>query len=43
MPDDEGLEDMADIDLSVPPPHSWSPEEDTSIFVPRDKDEDADG
>lgn len=42
MPD-EGLEDMADIDLSAPVPGSWSPKEDDSIFLPRDRDDDADG
>lgn len=44
MPEEnDGLEDMADIDLSAPVPENWQPEEDDSIFETRDKDEDADG
>lgn len=42
MPE-EGLEDMADIDLTAPIPGSWLPEKDQVDFDPRDKDEDADG
>ncbi len=42
MPE-EGLEDMADIDLTAPAPQSWIPEEDNTEFDPRDKDDDANG
>ena len=41
MPD-EGLEDMADIDLSSPIPADWSPVTDKSEFDARDRNEDAD-
>lgn len=42
MPDD-GLEDMADIDLDAPIPDNWDPSIDESEFDARDRDEDADG
>lgn len=42
MPD-EGLEDMADIDLTAPIPQQWNVEEDNSVFEPRDRDEDSNG
>lgn len=42
-PEDGGLEDMADIDLTAPIPGNWSAEEDRTEFDPRDKDDDADG
>ena len=40
---EEGLEDMADIDLSAPIPDDWNPVDDESEFDARDRDEDADG
>lgn len=41
MPD-EGLEDLADMEVTQPPV-GWVIEEDTKEFSARDKDEDADG
>lgn len=43
MPEnEEGLEDMADMDLNQPIPNGWEPEQDELPFDAKDKDDDAD-
>lgn len=42
MADEEGLLDLADIEVTEPPA-GWSPEEDHAEFDPKDRDEDSDG